>query len=48
MAAGTLWTRMVTVCGWALFLAAIVWIVRRTVLREEPVEDEPVEDVAQA
>lgn len=48
MAGDTLWTRMVTVCGWALFLAFAVWIVRRTILREEPVEEEIVEDVAQA
>jgi len=48
MAGGTLWTRMVTVCGWALFLAAVVWIVRRTILREQPVEEEVVEDAAQA
>lgn len=47
MAAGTLWTREVIVCGWALFLAAVVWIVRRTILREQ-VEEEPVEDAAQA
>lgn len=43
MAAGTLWTRMIIVCGWALFLAAVVWIVRRTILREQPVEEETVE-----
>lgn len=48
IAGGTLWTRMVTVCAWALFLAAVVWIVRRTILREEPVEEEVVEDAAQA
>jgi hypothetical protein len=48
MAAGTLWTRMFTVCGWALFLAGVVWIVRRTILREERVEPEIVEDAAQA
>jgi hypothetical protein len=48
MAAGTLWTRMITVCGWALFLAGVVWVVRRTILREERVEPEIVEDAAQA
>lgn len=48
MAAGTLWTRELTVCGWALFLAGVVWIVRRTILREQPVEEEAVEDAAQA
>jgi hypothetical protein len=47
MAAGTLWTRELTVCGWALFLGGVVWIVRRTILHE-PVEEEAVEDVAQA
>lgn len=44
MAAGTLWTRELMVCGWALFLAGVVWIVRRTILREQPVEEETVED----
>lgn len=47
MAGGTLWTRMLIVCGWALFLAAAVWIVRRTVMREQPVEDETPEEIAQ-
>jgi hypothetical protein len=47
MAAGTLWTRLLIVCGWAVFLAAVVSIIRRTILREQVVE-EPVEDVAQA
>ena len=41
----TLWTRMVVVCGWALLLAAIVWIVRRTILREQPVEEDKPEDL---
>ena len=45
MAAQTLWTRAFTVCMWALFLAAIVWIVRRTILREQPVEEDKPEDV---
>lgn len=48
MATLTLWTRMITVCGWALFLAAVVWVVRRTILREQPVEEDSVEDAAQA
>ena len=48
MSIATLWTRELTVCGWALLLAAVVWVVRRTILREQPVEEEPVEDVAQA
>ena len=48
MAGTTLWTRLFVVCGWALLLSAMVWIVRRTILREEPVEEEPVEEVAQA
>ena len=43
----TLWTRLFVVCGWALLLALMVWIVRRTILREEPVEEEPVEEMAQ-
>lgn len=47
MAGSTLWTRLVIVCGWAVFLAAVVWIIRRTILREQ-VEEEPVEDAAQA
>ena len=46
MAGSTLWTRLVIVCGWAVFLAAVVWIIRRTILREQ-VEEEPVEDAAQ-
>lgn len=45
MAQTTLWTRMLTVCGWALLLAAVVWVVRRTILREQPVEEDTVEDV---
>jgi hypothetical protein len=46
MLGSTLWTRMITVCGWAVFLAAAVWIVRRTIMREQPVEEEPIEDAA--
>ena len=48
MAGTTLWTRLFVVCGWALLLSAMVWIVRRTILREQPVDEEPVEEVAQA
>lgn len=48
MAANTLWTRMIMICVWALFLAGAVWIVRRTVLREQPVEEDVVEEAAQA
>jgi hypothetical protein len=44
MAAGTLWTRELMVCGWALLLAGTVWVVRRTILREQPVEEESPED----
>jgi hypothetical protein len=40
----TLWTRVLVVCGWALVLAGVVSIVRRTVLRREPVEEEVVEE----
>ena len=44
MAALTLWTRVFTISAWALFLAAIVWIVRRTILREQPVEEDKPEE----
>ena len=47
MAWNTLLLRMLEVCGLALILAAVVWIVRRTILREQ-VEEEPAEDAAQA
>jgi hypothetical protein len=46
MAAQTLWTRELTVCLWALILSGVVWIVRRTILREEPVEEESIEEIA--
>jgi hypothetical protein len=46
MAWGTLGLRMLEVCGWTLVLAAVVWIVRRTILREQKVEEEVVEDAA--
>jgi hypothetical protein len=48
MALGTLSLRLIEVCGWALILAAVVSIVRRTILREQRVEEEVVEDAAQA
>jgi hypothetical protein len=50
MVGTTLVTRLVTVGGWALILAGVVWIVRRTVLRDERVEEdpEPTEDTAPA
>jgi len=48
MSGGTVWTRELTVCGWALVLGAIVWVVRRTIMRERKVEEEAVEDGAQA
>jgi hypothetical protein len=38
----TVWTRLVIVCGWAITLAAVVWIVRRTLLREQKVEEDTV------
>jgi hypothetical protein len=37
--------RMATVVVWALVLAGVVTLVRRTVLRREAVEEEPVETV---
>jgi len=37
----TLWRRGLVVCGWALVLAGVIWIVRRTILREEKIEEEP-------
>ena len=40
LAIDALVTRTLIVCGWALVLAAVVWVVRRTILRE-PVEEEP-------
>lgn len=45
MAAQTFWTRVFTVSVWALLLAVIVWVVRRTILREQPVEEDKPEDV---
>ena len=46
MILNALWTRMTIVCGWALILAAVIWIVRNTILREEKIEEEPVDDAA--
>jgi hypothetical protein len=46
LAGTTLWTRMVIVCGWALVLAFVVFVVRRTILREEKIEEEVVEEAA--
>lgn len=48
MAVSALWTRELIVCAWALVLAGVIWIVRRTILREEDMDDDPVEDPAQA
>lgn len=48
MTGTSLWTRLFVVCGWALLLSAMVWIVRRTILREEPVEEEGVEGLAKS
>jgi hypothetical protein len=48
MAWGTLWLRILEVSVWALILAAVVSIVRRTILREQKVEEEVVEEAAQA
>jgi hypothetical protein len=37
------------ICGWAFFLAAAVWMVRQTVLREQPkLEEEVAEEAAEA
>lgn len=44
MILSALWTRELIVCGWALVLAAVIWVVRSTILREEKIEEEPVED----
>lgn len=37
----TLWKRELVVCGWAVVLAGVIWIVRRTILRAEKIEEEP-------
>lgn len=47
MAGTTLWTRLVMVSAWALVLAAVVAIVRRTVLHDEPIQEETPEEIAQ-
>lgn len=41
MAWDTLWTRELVVCGWALLLAGVVSVVRRTIMRPGEVEEEP-------
>ena len=43
MAVDALMTRTLIVCAWALVLAAVVWIVRRTILREPIEEEQPAE-----
>ncbi|HJQ21431.1 MAG TPA: hypothetical protein VJ867_13870 [Gemmatimonadaceae bacterium] len=50
MAGDTLWTRELVICAWALVLAGVVSLVRRTILRQQKVEEEPepVENGAQA
>ncbi len=37
----TLWKRELVVCAWAVVLAGVIWIVRRTILRAETIEEEP-------
>ena len=37
----TFWKREMVICVWALVLAAVVWVVRRTILRAEKIEEEP-------
>ena len=46
LALDTLWTRILIVSAWALVLAGVIWIVRRTILREDVVEEDPVEETA--
>ena len=41
LAFDTLWKRGLVVCAWALVLAGVIWVVRRTILREEKIEEEP-------
>ncbi|HEU4994840.1 MAG TPA: hypothetical protein VFT29_08470 [Gemmatimonadaceae bacterium] len=48
MARGTLALRTLEVCIWAVVLAAVVWIVRRTILRQQKVEEDVAEEAAQA
>ena len=40
---GALWTRGLIIVGWSLILAAAVWLVRHTILREERIEEDPQE-----
>lgn len=37
----TLWKRELVICVWALVLAGTIWVVRRTILRAEKIEEEP-------
>lgn len=37
----TFWKRELVVCVWAAVLAAVIWVVRRTILRAEKIEEEP-------
>jgi hypothetical protein len=41
MMLNALWTRALIVLAWALVLAAMIWVVRHTILREERIEEEP-------
>ena len=43
MMGNALWTRGLIVLIWALVLAGVIWVVRNTILREERIEEEPVE-----
>jgi hypothetical protein len=46
MSGQTLFMRELEVCAWALIMAGAVAVVRRTILREQKVEEEVVEDAA--
>lgn len=48
MVGSTLWSRLLIVCAWSAVLAVVVWLVRRTILRDEVVEEEVLEDIAKA
>lgn len=37
----TAWRRELLVCVWATVLAGVIWVVRRTILRAEKIEEEP-------
>ena len=43
MTLGALGTRALIILSWSLVLAGAVWLVRHTILREERIEEEPVE-----